>query len=179
MTNVSSPPAQPPRHLAELPASGEPYALGPDEGPAWWFLGNLVTLKASGEQTHGALTVAEFLNPPAFAPPLHRHLQEDELFYIISGRAEFHCGERVFTGEAGSLVLLPRGLPHTFVVSDDQPLRALQITTPAGFEGFAAAAGVPALERRLPDPGPIDPALLGHAASLHGLEILGPPPVPA
>jgi hypothetical protein len=52
----------------------------------------------------------------------------------------------------------------------------LQITAPAGFERFAAAAGRPALERRLPDPGPPDPAALGRAAALSGIEILGPPP---
>jgi hypothetical protein len=47
---------------------------------------------------------------------------------------------------------------------------------PGGFERFAAEAGAPATERRLPDPGPVDPAALGHAAAMHGMEILGPPP---
>jgi hypothetical protein len=61
-------------------------------------------------------------------------------------------------------------------VGPDEPLRALQITTPSGFEKFAAAVGGPANARRLPDPGPVDPAALAHAAQLHGVEILGPPP---
>ena len=42
---------------------------------------------------------------------------------------------------------------HTFLVGPDQPLRALQITTPAGFEDFAAEVGQPAAELRLPRPG--------------------------
>ena len=56
------------------------------------------------------------------------------------------------------------------------PLRTLQITTPAGFEDYAAMVGEPAAERRLPDPGPVDPVVLAHAGRLHGVEILGPPP---
>lgn len=52
------------------------------------------------------------------------------------------------------------------------------LTTPAGFEDYVAAVGQPAAERRLPDPAPIDPAVLGHAAARYPVEILGPPPVP-
>jgi mannose-6-phosphate isomerase-like protein (cupin superfamily) len=157
-------------------ASTKPYVLRANEGEALWFLGNLVTLKATGAQTGGRLTVAEFLNPAGFAPPLHRHVVEDELFYLLSGTAEFRCDGQAFSAGPGDFVLLPVGLPHTFLVGPDEPLRALQITTPSGFEDFAAAAGEPAAERRLPDPEPLDPAALGHAAEQHAIELLGPPP---
>ncbi len=153
-----------------------PYVLTSDQGEALWFTGNLVTLKATGAQTRGRLTVAEFLNPPGFAPPLHRHIVEDEMFQVLSGTAEFRCGGQVFAAGPGDFVFLPVGLPHTFIVGPDEPLRALQITTPSGFEDFAAAAGVPATHRRLPEPGPIDPVALGHAAELNSIELLGPPP---
>jgi mannose-6-phosphate isomerase-like protein (cupin superfamily) len=154
-----------------------PYVLGPAEGQAWWFLGNLVTVKASGAQTRGSLTVAEFLNPPRFAPPLHRHIEEDEFFYLLSGTARIHCDGQDFTAGPGDFVMLPVGLPHTFLVGPDEPLHVLQLTTPAGFEDYVAAVGEPARERRLPDPAPVDPAALGHAAR-YPVEILGPPPAP-
>ena len=154
----------------------QPYVLRPGEGEALWFLGSLATIKATGAGTRGALTVVEFLNPAGFAPPLHRHLAEDEAFYILDGHAEFRCGDTTFDAGPGDFVLLPVNLPHTFLVAPDEPLRALQITTPSGFEAFAAEAGEPAAELRLPDPGPIDPAVLGHAAGRHALELLGPPP---
>lgn len=154
----------------------DPFLLTAEEGDAYWFLGNLVTIKAGSDQTHGRLTVAEFLNPPGFAPPVHRHVVEDEAFYILDGLAEFRCDGRSFTAGPGDFVLLPAELPHTFLVGPDEPLRCLQITTPGGFESLAAAVGEPALARRLPDPGMIDPAALGHAAALNGIEILGPPP---
>ena len=152
-----------------------PYIRREDEGETLWFLGNLVTLKAAGPQTRGQLTVAEFVNPAGFAPPLHRHLAEDEMFYLLSGTAEFRCDGEVFRAGPGDFVLLPVGLPHTFMVGQDEPLRALQITTPSGFEDFAAEAGQPARERQLPDPAPVDPEVLGHAAARHAIELLGPP----
>jgi mannose-6-phosphate isomerase-like protein (cupin superfamily) len=156
-----------------------PYVLGPAEGQAWWFLGNLVTVKASGAQTRGRLTVVEFLNPPGFAAPLHRHLEEDEMFYLLSGTARFQCGGRDLTAGPGDFVLLPVGLPHTFVVGPDEPLHVVQITTPSGFEEFMAEVSEPARQRCLPGPAQVDPAALGHAAARHHVEILGPPPATA
>jgi mannose-6-phosphate isomerase-like protein (cupin superfamily) len=156
-----------------------PFLLAPDEGEALWFLGNLVTLKATAASTGGALTVAHVVNPPGFAPPLHRHVVEDEMFYVLSGTATFRCAGRELLAGPGHFVLLPRGEAHTFLVGPDEPLHALQLTTPGGFEDFAAAVGAPARERRLPDPLPpdaVDPVALGHAAARHDIEILGPPP---
>lgn len=149
----------PPAHsLRRLPAAGTPYLLGAGDGQHLWFLGNLVTWKATGEQTHGGLTIAEFIHPAGFAPPLHRHLHEDEIFYILSGTAEFCCKGEQLRAAAGDFVLLPAGEPHTFLAGNREPLHALQITTPSGFEHFAAAAGRPAAQRRLPDPRTTRPA---------------------
>jgi uncharacterized cupin superfamily protein len=107
---------------------------------------------------------------------LHRHLEEDEMFFLLSGTAEFRCDGDAFLAGPGDFVLLPVGLPHTFIVGANEPLRVLQITTPSGFEQFAADAGGPARERRLPDPAPVDPAALAAAAAQHAIELLGPPP---
>ena len=158
------------------PPLTRPYVRRQAEGDTLWFLGNLVTLKATGAETRGRITVAEFVNPPGFAPPLHRHLEEDEMFYLLSGTAEYRCDGQAFQAGAGDFVLLPVGLPHTLIVGDSEPLRVLQITTPSGFEHFAAAAGEPARQRRLPEPTPTDPAALARAAAQHAIELLGPPP---
>jgi mannose-6-phosphate isomerase-like protein (cupin superfamily) len=153
-----------------------PYRLRDGEGESLWFLGSLVTVKAAGAQTDGRLTVVEFVNPPGFAPPLHRHLHEDEMFYVLSGRVRFRCDGEEFAAGPGDFVLLPARLPHTFIVGADEPLRTLQLTTPSGFEHFAADVGEPADSTSPPDRGPIDPVALGHAAARHAIELLGPPP---
>jgi mannose-6-phosphate isomerase-like protein (cupin superfamily) len=156
--------------------AARPYRRRADEGEALWFLGSLATVKAGAAETRGHLTVIEFVNPAGFAPPVHRHLEEDEAFYVLSGTARFRCDEEVFDAGPGDFVLLPAGRPHTFLVDGDAPLRALQMTTPAGFEDFAAEVGEPAGERVVPASGALDPARLGHAAARHRIEVLGPPP---
>src|SRR5215831_1446824 len=102
-------------------ASTRPYVRRDGEGPALWFLGSLVTTKATGAETGGRLTVVEFVNPPGFAPPLHRHLEEDEMFYVLSGSVQYQCDGEALTAGPGDFVLLPAGLAHTFLVGPDEP----------------------------------------------------------
>lgn len=146
------------------------------EGTAYWFLDSLVTVKVSGAQTSGRLTVLDFLNPPGFAPPTHRHLVEDEVFYVISGSAVFFCDGETFEAGEGDTIFLPVGSTHSFRVSDAHPFRTLQITVPSGFEEFTAEAGTVATSHDLPSPAPIDFAAVGQAAARHNIEIVGPPP---
>ena len=154
----------------------EACVLAPGEGQAYWFLGSKVTVKVSGEQTGHRLTILHFVNPAGFAPPVHRHLVEDECFYIVSGHAVFVVDGKELAAGPGDFVFLPVGSSHTFIVSDDAPLHTLQITVPAGFEEFTAEAGEPATGDTPPE-APIDPVALTAAAARHQIEILGPPPV--
>ena len=51
----------------------EPYTLTREEGRSIWFLGTLMTIKATGEQTNGAYGLIEQVLQPGFASPLHVH----------------------------------------------------------------------------------------------------------
>lgn len=106
------------------------------------------------------------------------HRDEDELFYVLSGTAAFRCDGEELRAGPGDFVLLPVGLPHTFIVGPEEPLRVLQITAPSGFESFAAKVGEQARDRRLPDPRPADAARLTAIAARPGIDILAPPPSP-
>ena len=59
--------------------------------------------------------------------------------------------------------------------------RFLLVTDPAGFEGFIRALAVPATAPEIPPAptAPPDMAPVLRAAADHGLEILGPPGIPA
>jgi hypothetical protein len=46
-----------------------PYALAREEGQAVWFLGTLVIMKATGEQTGGAFGLIDNLMPPGSPRP--------------------------------------------------------------------------------------------------------------
>jgi quercetin dioxygenase-like cupin family protein len=157
-----------------------PIALGADEGEALWFLGTLATIKASSETTGGRVAVIEHLAPRGAGSPLHVHRREDEWFYVIDGELTFWVGGQVIAAPSGAFVFGPRDVPHTFEVSSERA-RFLLVAEPAGFERFMRAAAEPAGALALPPPParPPDPARLGALAAEHGIEILGPPGIPA
>lgn len=154
-----------------------PVLVTRDEGERFHFLSTLHTAKIYGEQTNGVLTAVEFLAPRNFGPPLHRHEAEDELFYILTGELWLSCGDVEAVHGEGSVVWLPRGLPHTFQVRSETA-RVFTVSTPAGFERFVATLGQPTDSRALPDPEEIDPAHIAEVCRQFSIEVLGPPPPP-
>jgi quercetin dioxygenase-like cupin family protein len=155
----------------------QPYALNRDEGEPLWLLGGLITLKATGENTGGQLTLMEALAPEGFGVPLHTHESEHEAFYVIAGEMTFLLDEDSIEAQAGAFFSIPPRTPHGFEVRTEA--RFLDLRTPGGFEGFFRAAGEPAQARTLP-PGPPDlengVAKLAAAAPMFGMTILAPPP---
>ncbi len=153
------------------------YMLGPDEGDSLWFFNTLTTVKAGGEDTHGAFTLMQYLLPPDFGPPPHIHKREDECFYVLDGEFDVTCGERTWTAAPGSLVLLPRGIPHTFHTWPTSPVKLLQVTSPAQFEHYAAEMGEPATSMTLPKPSAPDMDKVLSVGAKYEIEfVLGPPP---
>ena len=157
-----------------------PIVAQPGEGEALWFLGVLATIKASAETTGGAVAVIEHLAPRGTGSPLHVHSREDEWFYVIDGELTIWVDGETIVAPAGSFVFGPKGIPHTFIVSSEQA-RFLLVTEPAGFEQFMRAAGEPAASLEIPPPAtePPDVAALSAAAAEFGIEITGPPGIPA
>ncbi len=150
----------------------------PGDAPAIWFLRSRMMIRATRESTHGAYGLTEVVVPPGFSPPMHVHHREDESFYVLEGEVTFQCLERTISAAAGSLVFLPRGVPHSFVVEGDVPARMLNLMTPGGGEGFFVEAGRPAEHDGPPPEGPIDVEVLRRASDLYGAAIVGPPLTP-
>jgi quercetin dioxygenase-like cupin family protein len=161
-------------------ASLAPIALQRDDGEALWFLGVLATIKASAETTDGRVAVIDHFAPRGAGSPLHVHHREDEWFYVTDGQLTFWVGGRVISARAGSFVYGPREIPHTFEVTSREA-RFLLVTEPAGFEAFMRTVAVPAQALTLPPAPsePPDPARLAAVAAEYGIEILGPPGIPA
>jgi mannose-6-phosphate isomerase-like protein (cupin superfamily) len=157
-----------------------PIAHGPAEGEHFWFFGGLTTIKADGQGTGGRALVTEQLAPRGSGSPLHVHHNESEWFYVLEGELTIWVAGRTVVAPAGAFVFGPRDVPHTFIVSSERA-RFLLVTEPAGFEGFIRALAVRASGPELPSapaaPPDMEPVL--RAAAEHGLEILGPPGIPA
>jgi mannose-6-phosphate isomerase-like protein (cupin superfamily) len=156
----------------------EPRLLQPGDGDAIWFGDNRMIIKLRAADSGGAYGLLVAWAPAGSGPPLHVHRDDDELFWVLEGRLRIRCGDREFTVGPGACALLPRGLPHTFLVEGTEDARLLVLLSPGGGEEFFATGGRPAEGPGLPPPGPPDMAALAAAAEQFGTEILGPPMQP-
>jgi quercetin dioxygenase-like cupin family protein len=161
-------------------ASVLPIALAPGEGESFWAFGCLATIKASAHGTAGRVAVIEHLAPQGAGSPLHVHHNEDEWFYITEGELAFWVGGQTIHAPAGSFVFGPRDIPHTFLVTSPRA-RFLLVAEPGGFENFMRELSQPALSPTPPPPpsAPPDMAAIVATAARYGIEILGPPGIPA
>ncbi|MDJ0366555.1 cupin domain-containing protein [Hymenobacter sp. H14-R3] len=171
---------------AAAPLSGAPtpYVLNRQTAPAFWLVGTLWLVMASGRQTGNRLSLLEQLMPAGLGPATHRHPWAVEGFYVLEGTCSFNAQGKTVMAGPGTFVLLPRCLPHSFSVDSSQA-RVLNCYTPAGFELVVMSLGQPALERRMPSMAESAPthsheqiqilsALYGQEA-VTALPFLGPP----
>ena len=133
-------------------ATLRPYVRSAELDNSFWYMGQLMSALAEGEDTGGRLTVHEILFPPDSGPPLHVHEREDEAFYVIEGSLSVRMGDEEFEAPAGSFSFQPRGIPHAFR-SSSEGARALLLVVPSGLESFFHALGRPAEAMALPPAG--------------------------
>jgi quercetin dioxygenase-like cupin family protein len=155
-----------------------PAVLPPQTQRAVWSLGALIRVRAGGDATGGALAVLEHQGERGYSSPLHRHNTDEETFLMLEGELLVQVDGQSYTAGPGTAAVLPRKLPHAFLVTSPRAV-FLTIHAPAGFDGFALAAGTPADPAgTVPTGPPPDPMALAVLASRYGIEILGPPPAP-
>jgi mannose-6-phosphate isomerase-like protein (cupin superfamily) len=142
------------------------FGLKENEGEARWWLGGLVTVKATGKQTDGHYALVEVLDPEG-PQPLHVHHREDEGFWILEGEVTFEVGEETIKASPGSFVFGPKDVPHRYTV-DSGPARILFVISPAGFKDLIYATSEPAKELTLP-PQPEGPADEAEIEQLHAV----------
>lgn len=140
--------------------------VGPTEGRS--LLGGFAVPKLFGEDTEGAFSVVEHkLQPGALGAPMHTHRDVNELSYVVEGEIGVLIGEQEVHGGPGSLVLKPKGIPHTFWNAGSSPARLLEVIWPAGFERYFeeldtlfSASG-----------GQLDPAQIVQLADRYGMDM--------
>ncbi len=99
-------------------------------------MGGPLIFKVTGEQTGGTLAAFESVAAPGEGPPLHRHENEDEIWYALEGTFRVRLGEQVRAAPAGTFLFIPRQAIHTWQNVGREPARLLVIVAPAGFERF-------------------------------------------
>jgi quercetin dioxygenase-like cupin family protein len=92
------------------------------ETTSWGHLSWLVGEKEmpGAEQTFGVVTIH-----PGHRNPLHLHPNCEELLYVVSGTCDHRLGEEIYRLEPGSVIRIPRGVPHWAQCTSDEPLVAV------------------------------------------------------
>jgi hypothetical protein len=83
------------------------------------------------------------------------HHTFEEAWYILDGEVDFTLDGGNVRGRAGTFVLIPRGMPHTFAVAGTRAARWVGIFSPARFSRMLEELGAV-----FPQDGPPDPERL-------------------
>lgn len=145
------------------------------EGEQRWFCGGgLHTWKATSQDTGGAFLLFEDRLDLGKVTPLHRHPDAGETFYMLEGEVLLHIDGEQWPLHAGGIAIIPRGIPHAFMVTSELA-RMLCLQTPGSGEEFYRIASEPAVEGE--PAAPVDFDRVRAAATQTGaIELLGPPP---
>jgi quercetin dioxygenase-like cupin family protein len=88
-----------------------------------------------GKETEGRFALVEHLfEPRALAAPMHRHRDEDEYTYVLTGRIGAVLGGEEVEGGPGDLIFKPRDQWHTFWNAGDETASCLELISSAGLE---------------------------------------------
>ena len=126
--------------------------------------GERCLIRVPAADTNGAYSLVEVVSDPGDATPLHVHENEDEYLFVLEGTARFALGDKIFDAEAGTMVTLPKRIPHAWGNRSGSRLRGAGICCPGGVEEAL---------RIIAGGGVIDvPAV----AERFGVSVLGPAP---
>lgn len=146
-----------------------------DEGERRWFFGGgLQTWLATEDETDGQFLIFEDYLEGGKTTPLHHHPDTDETFIMLDGDIRLHIDGEDRTLGAGGIAVIPRGVPHAFLVTTPTA-RMLCLHTPGNSEAFFRGASEPTTQDG--PSGPVDFDRVRQSAErTHAIEILGPPP---
>ncbi len=96
-------------------------------------VGNVEFLARSADTPRFNMAVIT-IQPHRTGPEMHTHADEDDSFYILDGELTFILEDGEIVAGAGTFVLVPPGLPHTFANRGDAVVRVVNVHAPAGFD---------------------------------------------
>jgi quercetin dioxygenase-like cupin family protein len=144
--------------------------LPKDDGEHLRVLGCDVTLKATVDDTAGAVEWVELTADWGTVVPPHRH-PWGESYYVIDGSLDVQVGARHHVAGAGAFVTIPPRAVHGFVVTSDRAT-FLHVSI-----GPGATAMFTEYAQTVPDaPGPDALPTVLEVGARHGIEFMVPQP---
>jgi quercetin dioxygenase-like cupin family protein len=146
---------------------------------ALWFLNTLVHVRVGEADGTDGLSVLEHRTPFGDSPPLHVHTTEDEIFHVLEGEFRVQVGDEVRVYGPGSVLVAPKGVPHTYRAESPSGGRLITVTAHGDFERFVRALARSAERDELPPqagpPSAEEAEQLAVAAAGFNIELVGPP----
>ena|SRR5690349_20727133 len=139
----------------------------------WWY-GGRISIKLTGAQTGGRLGMWVWDGSAGAASPAHVHHREEEYFFVVEGEARLLVGDERIDARAGDLVVLPRDVPHAYLITSPTA-RLIGMACPGGFESFFSELATPVVDGE-PPAAPPDVSDMVRAAAARGIDLVGPPP---
>ncbi|MDP8911792.1 MAG: cupin domain-containing protein [Actinomycetota bacterium] len=96
-------------------------------------IGNVEFLARTEDTPRFNLAVVT-IQPHRDGPEAHVHAVEDDSFYVLEGELTFTVDDSETVAGAGTFVLVPPGVPHTFANRGDAVARFINVHAPAGFD---------------------------------------------
>ena len=119
---------------APIPTDRDALVLAPGEGRSYPMGRLSAVFKADGSETGGRYSISEWwLDPHTKGPGAHSH-PEDDVFFVLEGTLSFFVRDEWFDAPAGSFILVPGSVTHTFENRGDTRAGALNISAPGDFE---------------------------------------------
>jgi hypothetical protein len=94
-----------------MPAHTRLPVHGTASGEAYWGPGDRYLFHVTGAESGDSVFALDCLVGPGGGPPPHRHLAEDELFFLYEGSIEFNAAEKTYVVSAGEAIFVPKALP--------------------------------------------------------------------
>jgi mannose-6-phosphate isomerase-like protein (cupin superfamily) len=114
-----------------------PVILRPGEGERIAAGASTAVMKATAETTCGAFSISEATFPAGMnGPPPHAHRYTTDTFYVLAGTLHMTIGDNEIDASAGSYILVPPGVVHTFANISGESVRFLNISAPGGLENY-------------------------------------------
>jgi mannose-6-phosphate isomerase-like protein (cupin superfamily) len=120
---------------AQLPGNARPAMTSAQkEQQAFKFLALKMFVEVDSDDTQGAVATLRVFVPPGAGAAPHVHSREDEVFTVLRGHYRFRHGDHEVDAPVGTVLYMPKGVPHTFTNIGSEPGEHLLTVVPGGLE---------------------------------------------
>jgi quercetin dioxygenase-like cupin family protein len=96
--------------------------------------GERCLIRVPSTDTGGVYSFVEIVSEPGDGTPMHVHQNEDEFLFVLEGTVRCALSDKVFDSEAGTMITLPRNIPHAWGNRSSSILRLAFFVYPGGVE---------------------------------------------